>query len=253
MRILAGLFLAALLLAGCGKKGPLVYPDMLVPAAPADVTAQQRGASMKLSLVLPSRDLAGRTFSGLAGVKIFKRDETAGQIPGCNACTTGFALFKTLNLELLPPGVQRSGSLVLLLDSDVEAGRSYVYRVQTFTGDNREGAASTSAAVAMVPAPLPPILQAFSQPTEIHLEFTTPPPRDGVIAGYNIYRTTKGETFSLIPLNRAPIAGNRYVDVGLERATVYIYAVRSVVRLPAGVMIESLASNEVEARLKDDE
>jgi len=253
MRKLACLLLAAVAITACGKKGPLHYPDMLVPAAPAGVTAQQSGSSVKLSFVLPSKDLAGRNFAGLSGVTILKRDEAAGQVPGCSACTTDFFLFRKLNLDLLLPDTRRYGDLLVLLDGAVQSGRSYTYRVSALTADNLEGALSAPVTVNMVPALLPPVLQATSQPTEIQLEFAALPPAEGGIAGYNIYRALKGDEFPLKPLNREPLMANRFADVGLERGISYVYGVRSVVQLPSGVKVESSFSNEVEGRLKDDE
>lgn len=253
MRTLASLLFIAVSLTACGKKGPLIYPDMLVPAAPSSVAAQQTGNAMKLSFVLPSKDLAGRNFSGLASVKILKHDEPAGQAPGCSSCTADFALFRKLNLELLPSDTQRSGSLVALLDSDVQVGRSYSYRVSGFTRENQEGAVSTTAPAVMRLTPLPPVLQVICQPTEIDLEFVGLPPEEGVIAGYNIYRTVKGALFPLVPLNRKPLVENRYVDQGLDRSTSYVYGIRTVVRLSDGSRMESNLSNEAEGRLKDDE
>lgn len=253
MRKLAGLLFVVFAITACGKKGPLIYPDMLLPAAPAGVTAQQSGSSIRLSFVIPSKDLAGRNIAGLTGVKILKRDEPAGQSPGCSACTADFSLFRKLNLDLLPPDVQRYGSLLVLLDGDVQAGRTYTYRVSVVTKDNQEGALSAPVAANMVSAPLPPVLQAISQPTEIQLEFVGLPPGEGVIAGYNVYRALKGEAFPFQPLNREPLAGTRFVDTGLERGTTYVYGVRAIVRLPSGGRVESSLSNEVEGRLKDDE
>jgi len=253
MRKLACLMFAAIALTACGKKGPLLYPDLLVPAAPSDVSAQQSGNSIKLSFVLPSKDLAGRNFAGLTGVTIIKRDEPAGQSPGCSACTTDFSPFRKLNLDLLPPDTRRYGNLLVLLDGDVQAGRAYSYRVSVVTIDNQEGALSAPVAAVMLIPPLPSVLQVISQPTEIQLEFSGLPPVEGVIAGYNVYRALKGETFPFQPLNREPLAGNRFTDVGLERGTSYIYGVRTVVRLPSGVRVEGGISNEVEGRLKDDE
>jgi len=253
MRKLACLLFAAIAITACGKKGPLIYPDLLVPAAPADVSAQQSGNSIKLSFVLPSKDLAGRNFAGLTGVTIIKRDEPAGQSPGCSTCTTDFSPFRRLNLDLLPPDTRRYGNLLVLLDGTVQNGRAYTYRVSAVTADNQDGALSAPVAAVMVPAPLPPLLQAISQPTEIQLEFAGLPPGEGAIAGYNVYRALKGEIFPFQPLNREPLAGNRFTDVGLERGTSYIYGVRTVVRLPSGVRVEGGLSNEVEGRLKDDE
>jgi predicted small lipoprotein YifL len=253
MRKLACLLFTAIAITACGKKGPLIYPDLLVPAAPSNVSAQQSGNSMKLSFVLPSKDLAGRKLDGVAEIKILRRDEPAGQIPGCSACTADFVLFRNINLEPLPSDIQRFGSLVLLLDGDVKAGRSYTYRISVFTKDKQEGAVSTSAAAVLLAPLQSPVLQVSSQPTEILLEFSGASSREGIIAGYNMYRAAKGDEFSLLPMNGEPLAGNRFVDQGLERAVKYKYAVRSVIRLPSGGVIESAASNEVEAQLKDDE
>jgi predicted small lipoprotein YifL len=253
MRKLLCLISATVILTACGKKGPLIYPDLLVPAAPAEVAAQQRGSSMKLSFALPSRDRAGRNLAGLAGVKILKRDEPVGQTPGCSTCTADFALFRNLNLEPLPSDVERSGSLVQLLDADVQVGRSYSYIVSAYTRDQQGGAASTPVKADMVITPPPPVLHAVSQPTEINLEFVGLSPQEVSIAGYNIYRAAKGESFSLSPLNREPLSGNSFVDQGLERSVIYVYGVRMVVRLPGGGRAESALSNQVEARLKDDE
>jgi len=242
-----------LTLTACGKKSPLIYPDMLVPAAPSDLSIQQSGKSMKLSFVIPSKDLAGRNIGGVSGVTILKRDEPSGQGPGCPSCTADFALFRKLNLDLLPTDSQRYGSLLIMLDGDVQTGRVYTYRVVAVTKERQEGALSAPLATVMVSAPLPPALQAVSQPTEIQLDFVGVPPVEGVIAGYNIYRAPKGEPFPLLPLNRALLTGNHFVDEGLNRGTTYVYGVRTVVRLPSGAQAESGLSNEAEGRLKDDE
>lgn len=252
MRTLVCLLATAVILSACGKKGPLVYPDMLVPAAPADIAAQQRGDSVKLSFVLPSRDMAGRNLSDLAGVKIHKHDGALGQAPACSSCSADFVLFRTVNLEPLPPDVQRYGSLMLLLDGDVQVGRTYSYRVTAFTSGNQEGGAATASAGLLLP-PSPPVLKATSQPTDVQLEFSTMPPREGVVVGYNLYRSTKGVPFPLLPLNNVPLTGNSYVEQGLQRSVIYVYAARSLVRLASGVTVESGASNVVEAALKDDE
>jgi predicted small lipoprotein YifL len=253
MRKFAWLLFVVFAISACGKKGPLIYPDMLAPAAPSDVSVRQFGNSIKLSFVIPSKDLAGRNFTGLTGVKILKRDEPGGQTPGCSSCAADFLLFRKLNLEPLSPEARRYGNHLMLLDADVQTGRTYTYRVSAVTKDNQEGALSAPIAAVMVAVPMPPVLQVFSQPTEIQLEFVGLPPREGVILGYNVYRTIKGEVFPLQPLNSEPLAGNRFVDAGLERGTSYGYGVRTVVRLPSGGRAESSLSNEVEGRLKDDE
>lgn len=242
-----------LTLTACGKKSPLIYPDMLVPAAPSGLSIQQSGRSMKLTFVLPFKDLAGRNIDGVSVVTILKRDEASGQGTVCPSCTSDFVLFRKLNLDLLPPESQRYGSRLIVLDGDVQSGRSYTYRVSAVSRERQEGALSPPQTVVMATVPPPPALQAVSQPTEIQLDFAGVPPVEGVIAGYNVYRAPKGEPFPLLPLNRALLTGNSFVDEGLNRGTTYVYGVRTVVRLPSGARAESGLSNEVEGRLKDDE
>ena len=253
MRTFAVVMFVALVVTACGKTGPLVYPEMLVPAAPSNVAVQQSGSSIKLSFVLPSKDRAGRNISNLAGITILKRDTMAGQPLGCSACTDDFYLFRKLNLDLLPTGTQRNGSLVLLLDGDVQQGRSYSYIVSAFTRDDVSGAASLPIATVMVPPPLPPVLRVTSQPTEIDLEFDGLPPMEGALAGYNLYRAKKGEPFSYWPLNEAPLTAQHFSDEGMEREITYAYVARTVVRLSTGTLVESAPSNEVQGKLKDDE
>jgi predicted small lipoprotein YifL len=242
-----------LVLAGCGKKGPLVYPEMLIPAAPSNLNVQQTGSSLKVSFTLPSKDLAGRRISAISGVAVFKRDVSAALKQSCTSCPDDYALFRKMHLETLPAGTQRYGDMMVLMDDDVATGRSYTYRVSTTLSGNLEGASSLPATAALVAAPLPPVAQAINHPTEVQLEFVGLPPDGGTITGYNIYRTTKGGEYPYLPLNSVDQSGSRFVDTGMERSTTYIYRVRSVARLSNGSVLESLPSNEVEGRLKDDE
>jgi predicted small lipoprotein YifL len=253
MRKLVCLLFMTCAVSGCGKKGPLIYPDLLVPAAPSSVKAQQSGDAVKLSFILPAKDLAGRNLTGLTGVSIVKRDEAPALSEVCINCMTDYSLFRKLELDLLPQDVRRYGSLLVLQDANVQSGRIYAYRVSAVTAGSQEGALSAPATVNMVAVPLPPVLQAISQPTEIQLEFVGLPPAEGAITGYNVYRALKGEAFPLLPLNGVPLAGPRYVDMGLERGTAYVYGARTVIRLPSGSVVESRQSNEVEGKLKDDE
>jgi len=253
MRILAGLLVATTLcITACGKKGPLIYPDMLTPAPPTEVTVRQSGRVMKLSFNLPQKDRAGRSLKNLAGVMIFKRATTTGQAPGCNACTADFALFRKLFLALPDSSVQRYGNRLFLLDGDVRIGDDYTYAVTPFTQDAIEGQPSLPVKAAMVQAPAPPSLKALPEPTEIQIAFSAPLPQQGKFVGYNLYRAIKGEELPLIPLNREPLTGKSYIDIGLGRNTSYVYAARTVVMMANGDLVESELSSEVVAQLSNE-
>ncbi|NVN92644.1 MAG: hypothetical protein HXX11_18895 [Desulfuromonadales bacterium] len=254
MRTFVRLLLVVLMLTACGKKGPLIYPDMLLPAPPTAVTVRQVGQAMKISFVLNRKDRSGRDLKNLDGVTIFKRTTIAGQAPGCNACSEDFVLFRKLYLEPAPleSGVQRFGGMLLLLDSDVRIGDQYSYTVKPFTKDAVDGQASAPVTTAMVAPPPAPELKAVPDPVEIQLLFSSVPPGQGTFVGYNLYRAPKGDHLPYVALNREPISGKSFTDSGLDRKLSYVYVVRSVVRMPGGQLVESELSNEVVTRLTDE-
>lgn len=243
----------ALLATACGRKGPLIYPDMLVPAAPAAVTAQQSDAAVKLRFSLPDKDRAGRPVQGVTGVKISRRDAEANQKDLCRSCTADYRLFRTLYLDHLPADTQRFGDRLILLDSDVSAGNIYSYSIVPFTADGVDGAASAIADVRMG-APLPaPVVKIESYPTEVRLYFSLQPLLSGRLLGYNLYRRPVAGVRSYEPLNREPLKSSEYIDGGLERGIRYLYSARALMVLESGGVAESAGSQEVEGMLKDDE
>lgn len=253
MRSLTLLFAMIMLIAGCGRKGPLIYPDMLVPEAPADVAAQQAGPGMKLSFMMPRKDLAGQNLTNLSGLDILKRETTPVKGDDCDTCKEAFRLFRKLYIDFQDEGVRRYGSLLVLMDSDVRIGSVYTYKVVPFTRDSLDGAASAPVTAAMLQPPPPPALSAVFTPTEVKLEFAGGAPLMGTLAGYNLFRVDKGEPMPFLPLNKLPLPGTIHTDSGLERGVTYRYAVRSVVRMPSGEILESALSNIVEGALKDED
>jgi hypothetical protein len=251
MHRLTILLVIGLLVSACGKKMPLVYPDMLLPAAPASVSAQQSGTGIRLSFTLPDKDRSGHRLKTLAGVNILRRELSSGQ-QVCNACSEGFSLFKKVYLDF-HEGFQRYGNLIVLLDVDVSPGGSYSYKITPFTKDSLDGETSVPVKADVVSPPPGPSLQIQPAPTEIRLAFTSMPPLTGTFVGYNLYRAPKGDILPYLPLNRTPVAENSYIDRGLDRDIAYRYAARMVVRLPSGATVEGFQSNEVEGALKNEE
>lgn len=248
--LLGGMTLA---MTACGKKGALVYPDMLVPAAPAAASVTQSGSVVKLQFDLPVSDRAGNRLNSLAGLRISKRERDPDPEPVCRSCMDDYRLFRKLYLDALPDGAERYGNRLVVLDGDVRIGKTYSYVAVPFTKEGVDGASSPQVSVQLAESVLPPILQVESHPTEIKLSFAALPPLDGVLVGYNLYRTSNKSTFPYLPINKQPLTGKEYIDSGLARGTAYRYVARAAVRLPSGSMVESGVSNEVEGMLKDDE
>lgn len=243
----------SLMATACGRKGPLLYPDMMVPAAPASVTAQQSGSSVKIQFVLPDKDRAGRQVHGLAGVKIIRRTAETGQTNVCRSCTTDFIPLQALYLDHLSSTTQRFGSRLVSLDNDVTAGNTYSYSVVPFTADSVDGATSPIADVRVVKSLPAPVLNIESLPTEVKLQISVQSRIDGQLLGFNLYRSSDISIRSYQPLNREPVQGNEYVDVTLERGVKYRYSARTLIKPTSGDVAESAESVEVEGMLKDDE
>jgi predicted small lipoprotein YifL len=253
MRSLPLIIIFIFSLTACGKKGALIYPDMLVPVAPSATSASQIGGSVKLQFVLPDRDRAGRTLHDLAGVKISKRTSNTQETQDCSSCMSDYHLFRTLYLDTPTEGVLRFGNRILVLDGNVTAGKTYSYIVVPYTKEGFDGIASPQTSVTIVQPTTPPVLNAESFPTEIRVSFVSSPPVAGSFIGYNIYRTTQQNETTYMPLNREPFTGAAYIDSALERNTTYYYAARTVLKLESGSVVESLVSNSVEGMLKNDE
>lgn len=242
-----------LLVTACGRKGPLLYPDMLVPAAPSAVSAQQSGASVKLRFTLSESDRSGRPVRDMAGVKISRRRSGGEQKEVCQLCMDDFIPFQTLYLDRLPAVAQRFGNLLVVLDTDVHAGSLYSYRIVPFRTDNSDGAASSPADVRVIAPLAAPALKIESHPTELRLQFSPYTPSAGRLLGYNLYRSSAVAGRSYLPLNRELLPGTGYVDGALERRVTYRYRATAVIMLASGDVVESTESEEVEGMLKDDE
>ena len=250
---LAVVFTLSLLTVACGRKGPLIYPDMLVPASPAALSGQQSGAAVKLQFALPDKDRAGRPVQGVAGVKIIRMETEAGRKDVCRSCMEDYLLLRTLYVDRLPTDTQRFGNRLIVLDSDVKADRSYSYRIVPFTLDGVDGASAAISDVRVVPPFSGPDLKLESFPTEIRLQFATQPPLSGRIFGYNVYRSPVAGGRSFQPINVQPLTDKEFVDTALERGVKYRYSARLLLVLTTGDIAESLESAVVEGMLKDDE
>lgn len=241
---------AVLLVSACGKKGALIYPDMLVPEAPASVLALQIGSVVKLQFALPDKDRAGRPLQGVAGVKISKLVNDSAQKDVCRSCTADYHLFRTLYVDLLPADTKRYGSRLVLLDNDVSVGNRYSYSIIPFTADGVNGSASAVAEVSVGAPFSAPTVQIESFPTEIRLRMTAQPPLDGQFIGYNVYRFSVKNSRSYQPINSEPLKKNEYVDAQLERGVTYHYTVRTLIGREVGGFVESEESQEVEGMLE---
>ncbi|WP_243372089.1 lipoprotein [Geotalea sp. SG265] len=236
------------LLAGCGKKGPLVPPEALVPAAVNNLAVAQKGEYFQLSWSAPTKEMGGKRLADLAGFELFRRQVLP---PGedCEQCPSAYLLLKTVDLEYLQ-GVERVGNLLITNDNGVDTGRTYQYKVISRKKDGTPSPESNKVRRRKVQPPQPPVVRAVSQATGIILAIT--PPQETTIVGYNIYRSRQGESLVPLPINDKPVTGTSFEDLRVQRGVTYRYTVRTVATV-AGEAVESLPSNEVAGALTEPE
>lgn len=234
------------LLAGCGKKGPLVPPEALVPAPIASLAVAQKGGELQVSWSGPGKQEGGGKLENLAGFLLFRRDVLP---PGedCEECPGAYSQLAKVDLEL-PEKVRRAGGLWIYDDFELQKGRTYQYKVRSFSKDGAQSKDSNKVRRAAVTPPLPPVLEAQGSPNEVELKFVALPPEEGNFLGYNIYRSKKDEPAPLAPVNKEPVAGNTYRDQELVLGMTYRYTVTGVAKVGSDT-VESAPSNVVETGL----
>ena len=236
----------ALVLAGCGKKGPLVPPEALVPAPVANLAVAQKGARFQVSWSAPGKQEGGATLRDLAGFLLFRRP-LLPPAEDCDECPSAYRQLARIDLDYLQ-AVRRLGNLFIYDDSELKKGESYQYKLRSFSVEGAQSRDSNKARHRFIAPPAPPVVEALPSTTGVVLAFVAPPPAEGTLVGYNIYRAKKGGAAPLAPLNAAPVTATTYEDKLPLIGVPYDYTVTSVVALN-GETAESVPSNSIEGSI----
>jgi hypothetical protein len=120
----------AILAAGCGVKGALVPPDVLVPKAIKDLQGTVKEGTFELTWsvpkanVNPKASLTGSTTVDLVQFRVLRREETGG----CPECPGKFKVRAELDLRT-PKGYVLEKDTATWVDKDLKEGVIYMYRV----------------------------------------------------------------------------------------------------------------------------
>lgn len=231
MKRLLVLIILATILPGCGRKGPLVPPEALVPAAVTDLACEQRGERFLLSWTPPSREVGGRALREPTGFALYRRQVLpAGE--DCEECPNAYRLVREATPDAAGT-LRRAAGRSYLDDTDLAEGTTYQYKLASVKTDGTASPPSNRVRRRfLAPIPAPTGLTLTASATAIELRWDAPPlPADAKLLGYRLYRSRGNEPLPLQPLTAAPVTDTRYEDLQLERDVAYRYAVRSVVRL----------------------
>ena len=234
------------LLAGCGRKGNLVPPSSTVPAAVADLRADQKGDRFYVTWTAPASDAGGKPLKDLAGFRLFRR-EVLPPDEDCESCPTAYHLLQQVDLEY-PKGVQVDNNRYIYTDTDLKDGTTYQYKLVAY---NRDGAESDSSRVRSkkVIAPAAPRLTAASTPDSVILEWQPASVGGADRPGFHVYRRRGNDASTSLLLTPTPVKGNRYVDLHADFGVTYTYVVREVLSVNGGQLVEGAVSNEVTGSL----
>lgn len=261
----------------CGKRGDPHPPVPIIPQATSDLVVAQRGSKVLLSWAYPALTVAGKNLTGVRRVVVYRAVEPfpVVQPPEPDTTTTPQPIAAFAKVPPLTPAQfvklrSKADSIEGANLPAASAGARLTFEdtPQLHTSDGRpvrltyavvtEGANATgdlSNLVSIVPldVPVPPAgLAAAPKPQGIVLTWTAPkaaiaPNAKPFISGYNVYRTSAGETASELtrPINAAPVSATTYTDAPpYGKFTYFVTAV-------AAPRIESDPSTVVTAEFKD--
>ena len=239
--------LLALVVAGCGRKGPLINPDALRTPAVSDLQAVQKGDHFQVSWSKPAAPATNKQVADVAVFKVLRR-EVFPPAQDCEECTDAYHVLKTVDIEFPKEVVIRNGRYIIS-DFDLIPGRIYQYKLVSILKDNSTALDSNKARRKMLLPPTAPTLHLTPTSTSIGLEWTQPASAPGSAPlGYNIYRSETGKESALLPLNSVPITDTRYEDLKAQRNVSYRYTVRAVLTMDKET-VESIPSNEMTGTL----
>ncbi len=217
---------------GCGRKGPPVAPESLVPAPVSDLRAWVRERTVTLQWTAPKRTTEGMRLEDLSGFRVFRRALPIASWD-CPTCPLNFKPVAMIYLDS-PKEARIEEGRVIWEDSSLKAQTEYTYFVVGYNSDRLPGPESNRITLFWdIPPPAPLQLRIGSENRALALSWDfSPRLSDGrVIAGpfsFNLYRQEGGEPFRVFPLNPEPILETHFLDGGLKNGKAYTYQVRAV-------------------------
>lgn len=234
--------LVLMLLACCGKKGQLIPPEALVPAAVQNLLVQQQGADFRITWQAPTREQGGRPLRDLAGFRLLRRDASTGG--DCSSCPDAWRLLTAVDLDL-PGETRQSGSTYIYRDRGLTQGSVSQYQLLAFSRSGGSSAATTSSPKKMLPVIPAPVVKAELLQSAIGITCTFTPPAGAQLLGFNIYRRQSGAAPVLMPLNATPTLLTTWEDQQVQYGLTYRYSATALVKID-GETVESLSSLEAD-------
>lgn len=231
------------LIFGCGKKGPPVPWDSVVPKRILNLVATPRDGRILLEWTSPKENTDKSPLTDLVGFRILRSEGIL--IDGeCRGCSEKATIVKEVEIKIKedPKGKRFS---VFINNHDPK--KVYIYQVVSV---NKRGYLSSPSNPVTVywdrPPESPKLIKIEAGDRRVDLYWE----RVNGVTGYNIYRRAEGEEFPNWPINDNPINDLKYTDSNVENEKKYFYIIRAVKRV-VRTDVEGRGSQEISAVPRD--
>jgi len=124
-RFAVGLFLVALEMMACGKRGDPRAPELVLPKTITNLSARSAASGIALTWSRPTEYVDGKELTGLASFVIFRKEVSAS----CPDCPVPYRQLTTVNVEDREKFVKQKQ--YRFEDTDVRPKAIYRYRVSS--------------------------------------------------------------------------------------------------------------------------
>lgn len=253
--------LAALLVAGCGKRRPPLPPVERVQQRTELLSGVQRGNQVTLSWPAPLRNAPDESVQSIRRIDVYRlAEKPTAPLP---LTEEEFSARSTLIGSVTYDEIKTAGDTLTYTDSLELAGQPtrLRYAIRFVNASGQRAAFSNflliepSARVAQ-----PPTLTATGKElSESAITINWTPPSANIdgstpvnLLGYNVYRVDEKQSSSAeTPLNSSLISGTQFADQTFKFGENYRYFVRSVSLGTDGAQVESLNSNSLSLTPRD--
>ena len=229
--------LALLALAGCGRKGPPVAPEVRLPLPPSEVRATVGPGEITLTWKNPTRRADNRRMRDLAAVRLYRVGDSGMGEPRPAVLSgdkvVGYTELIEVRIERPEPAVIEGGRGRFVDRAGLTDGQRYTYVVTASDFLGRTSAPSPRVSVVFITAAKPPVnLTGIAGERQVELAWEPPPslgdgsPLAGTIT-YQVLRASSPDA-APTPVTQAPIRDRQYTDRNLDNERTYFYSVQAV-------------------------
>ncbi|MBZ5537382.1 MAG: hypothetical protein LAO31_15615 [Acidobacteriia bacterium] len=232
---------SAIWTAGCGKVGPPLPPEILIPQPVVNLASRQIGSDIRLTWTLPALNLNGTKATTLERIDVYRQIVPPSSLPpGAGEISKQFRGSKIMSIDMVNQDAFTEQGQMVFTDqfpglNPETLGSSQLWYAVKISNKKKQDAGFSNIAVRQwlsVPPAIPHI-DFRAEETQIILSWAPPPSTASPgwsIVGYNVYRGEQSGVIPTAPVNDQPIVKPHYEDLIFQFGKTYYYTVCSVVR-----------------------